>query len=244
MAISPASERAVRPQQLTLEARSRRKPLPDHLPREDVVLDYRRAISAAVAAVRCMRSARASARCWTGCRRSSRDAHHAPEICLPQPATRWCRRRRRNGRSPADWQRRRCSPRCWSANIATTRRSIGNRRSSPVTASISDARRWPDWVGGACWWLEALHERLCKHVFASDHLFADDTPIPVLDPGRGRTKTGRLWVYARDQRPWGGPTTGGGLSVCAGPQGRTSGGASRALQRRAACRWLCRASSG
>ena len=62
------------------------------------------------------------------------------------------------------------------------------------------------WVGGACWWLEALHDRLCKNVFASDHLFADDTPIPVLDPGRGRTKTGRLWVYARDQRPWGGPT--------------------------------------
>jgi transposase len=61
------------------------------------------------------------------------------------------------------------------------------------------------WVGGACWWLEALHEKLCKNVFASDHLFADDTPIPVLDPGRGRTKTGRLWVYAREQRPWAGP---------------------------------------
>ena len=61
------------------------------------------------------------------------------------------------------------------------------------------------WVGGACWWLEALHERLCKKVFASNHLFADDTPVPVLDPGRGRTKTGRLWVYAREQRPWCGP---------------------------------------
>jgi hypothetical protein len=61
------------------------------------------------------------------------------------------------------------------------------------------------WVGGACWWLEALHERLAKNVFASNHLFADDTPVPVLDPGRGRTKTGRLWVYAREQRGWGGP---------------------------------------
>jgi transposase len=61
------------------------------------------------------------------------------------------------------------------------------------------------WVGGACWWLEALHERLAKNLFASDHLFADDTPVPVLDPGRGRTKTGRLWVYAREQRPWNGP---------------------------------------
>src|SRR5215813_3719537 len=46
------------------------------------------------------------------------------------------------------------------------------------------------WVGGACSWLDALYERLCANVFASDHLFADDTPVPVLDPGRGRTKTG------------------------------------------------------
>ncbi|MGC2779898.1 MAG: transposase [Bradyrhizobium sp.] len=43
------------------------------------------------------------------------------------------------------------------------------------------------WVGGACWWLEALHERLCKNVFASNHLSSDGMPIPVLDPGLGRT---------------------------------------------------------
>jgi transposase len=62
-----------------------------------------------------------------------------------------------------------------------------------------------NWVGGACWWLEPLQALLAEHVFASQKLFADDTPIPVLDPGRGRTKTGRLWVYARDDRPWHGP---------------------------------------
>ena len=62
-----------------------------------------------------------------------------------------------------------------------------------------------NWVGGAVWWLEPLQARLAEHVFASQTLFADDTPIPVLDPGRGRTKTGRLWVYARDDRPWAGP---------------------------------------
>ena len=60
------------------------------------------------------------------------------------------------------------------------------------------------WVGGACWWLEALYNRLGKAVLASDQLFADDTPLPVLDPGRRRTKTGRLWVYVRDQRGWSG----------------------------------------
>ena len=71
------------------------------------------------------------------------------------------------------------------------------------------------WVGGACWWLEALHERLTKAILASDHLFADDTPVPVLDPGRGRTKTGRLWVYARDQRGWSGPEPPAALYVFA-----------------------------
>jgi transposase len=62
-----------------------------------------------------------------------------------------------------------------------------------------------NWVAGACWWLEPLQARLAAHVFASNKVFADDTPIPVLDPGRGRTKTGRLWVYTRDDRPWAGP---------------------------------------
>ena len=61
-----------------------------------------------------------------------------------------------------------------------------------------------NWVGGAAWWLEPLRARLAEQIFASQKLFADDTPIPVLDPGRGRTRTGRLWVYARDDRPWGG----------------------------------------
>ena len=63
-----------------------------------------------------------------------------------------------------------------------------------------------DWVGRACWWLEPLWRLLRRHVMASTRIFADDTPLPVLDPGRGRTKTGRLWGYAIDDRPWGGST--------------------------------------
>ena len=140
--------------------------------------------------------------------------HPPPEIRLPRLRQRSIRRRRRSGRSPRAWRPRRCSPRCWSANTAITRRSIGSRRSLPGMASSSTARRWPNWVGGACWWLEPLQERLCEHVFASNKLFADDTPIPVLDPGRGRTKTGRLWVYARDERPWGGPDPPAAVYFC------------------------------
>jgi len=61
------------------------------------------------------------------------------------------------------------------------------------------------WVGRACWWLRPLAELLLSSILSSPKIFADDTPVPVLDPGRGRTKTGRLWSYARDDRPWQGP---------------------------------------
>jgi transposase len=62
-----------------------------------------------------------------------------------------------------------------------------------------------DWVGRGAWWLRPLHARLLNELRASPKLFADETTAPVLDPGRGRTKTGQLWAYARDDRPWGGP---------------------------------------
>ena len=61
-----------------------------------------------------------------------------------------------------------------------------------------------DWVGRAAWHLRPLHDRLMDLLRASPKLFADETTAPVLDPGRGRTKTGQLWAYARDGRPWGG----------------------------------------
>jgi transposase len=58
-----------------------------------------------------------------------------------------------------------------------------------------------DWVGRSTSLLEPLVEALSKDVMASDVLHGDDTPVPVLDPGRGKTKTGRLWTYVRDERP-------------------------------------------
>jgi len=61
-----------------------------------------------------------------------------------------------------------------------------------------------DWVGRAAWHLRPVHERLLEHIRASTKIFADETTAPVLDPGRGRTKTGQLWAYARDDRPFGG----------------------------------------
>jgi transposase len=61
-----------------------------------------------------------------------------------------------------------------------------------------------DWVGRAAFLLRPVHERLLMKLKSSTKLFADETTAPVLDPGRGRTKTGQLWAYARDDRPWGG----------------------------------------
>ena len=62
-----------------------------------------------------------------------------------------------------------------------------------------------NWVGRACWWLQPLYDLLAGTVLSSPKVFADDTTLPVLEPGRGRTKTGRLWCYAVDDRPWNGP---------------------------------------
>ena len=61
-----------------------------------------------------------------------------------------------------------------------------------------------DLVGRAAFMLRPVHERLLMTLKSSTKLFADETTAPVLDPGRGRTKTGQLWAYARDDRPWGG----------------------------------------
>lgn len=60
------------------------------------------------------------------------------------------------------------------------------------------------WVGAAAAELQPLHDHLVRQLKASPKLFCDETRCPVLDPGRGKTKTGYIWAIARDDRPWGG----------------------------------------
>src|SRR6266481_2609147 len=62
-----------------------------------------------------------------------------------------------------------------------------------------------DWVGQAVWLLQPIVEGIRSQVFAAEKIHGDDTPVPVLEPGLGRTRTGRLWVYVRDDRPFCGP---------------------------------------
>ena len=61
-----------------------------------------------------------------------------------------------------------------------------------------------DWVGRAAWYLRPLRDHILERLRRSERLFADETTAPVLDPGRRRTKTGQIWAYACDDRPWGG----------------------------------------
>jgi transposase len=60
------------------------------------------------------------------------------------------------------------------------------------------------WAGYAAVELAPLYELLKQHLLSSSRLAVDETPVPVLDPGRGRTKTGYFWSMARDDRPFGG----------------------------------------
>jgi transposase len=66
-----------------------------------------------------------------------------------------------------------------------------------------DRSTMADWVGGASRMLEPLVEVLRRHVMSTATLHADDTPLPVLSPGKGKTATGRFWTYVRDGRPAG-----------------------------------------
>ncbi len=60
-----------------------------------------------------------------------------------------------------------------------------------------------DWVGQCSALLRPLVEVVRRYVMGASKIHADDTPVPVLEPGTGKTRTGRLWMYVRDDRPAG-----------------------------------------
>lgn len=59
-----------------------------------------------------------------------------------------------------------------------------------------------DWMGHLAWWIAPLVEMIGAYVMSALVIHADDTPIKVLAPGKGRTATGRFWIYVVDERPW------------------------------------------
>jgi transposase len=62
------------------------------------------------------------------------------------------------------------------------------------------------WVKRAAWWLKSLYQLQLRTIQAAPRLFCDETPMPVLDPGRHRTRICQFWAHAMDDRPWGGPS--------------------------------------
>ena len=66
-----------------------------------------------------------------------------------------------------------------------------------------DVSTLADWVGAASATLMPLVDTIGAHIFAAERIHADDTPVPVL--AKGKARTGRLWTYVRDDRPFGGP---------------------------------------
>ena len=66
-----------------------------------------------------------------------------------------------------------------------------------------DCSTLADWVGKSTALLEPVAVDIRRHVLAGQTIFADDTPVRMLAPGTGKTATARLWIYGRDERPWG-----------------------------------------
>ncbi len=95
-----------------------------------------------------------------------------------------------------------------------------------------------DWVGRVGWWLTPLRQHLLAELRSSVKLFADETRMPVLAPGTGKTKSGQLWAYARDDRPWGAARR--RLHVRHRPRRHASDRPSRRLRRGAPGGRLCR----
>ena len=92
------------------------------------------------------------------------------------------------------------------AVVSMTRRTCLRSRSTIISVcdpARQDRSTLADGVGSASYLLSPLVDQLRKHVLAASKLHADDTPVPVLAPGTGRTRTARLWTYVRDDRPAG-----------------------------------------
>ena len=98
-----------------------------------------------------------------------------------------------------------------------------------------------DWVGQAAWLLDPIVAAIRQHVFAAEKIHGDDTTVPVLAPGLGRTKTGRLWVYVRDDRPFCGAAPPAAAYFYSPDRGGEHPAAHMAgIHRLPPGRWLCR----
>ena len=186
----------------TRRRRSGRKPFPEHLPRERVVVP-------APSACECCGSARLS--------KIGEDITETLEV-IPR---RWkviqtvrekftCRECEKIGQPPAPFHP---TPRGWAGpNLLAMilfekygqHQPLNRQRDRYAREGVDlSLSTLADQVGACTVALKPLHDLIADHVLAAERLHGDDTPVPVL--ARGKCATGRAWVYVRDDRPFGGP---------------------------------------
>ena len=85
---------------------------------------------------------------------------------------------------------------------------------------VVDRQTLARWMGSAAWMVRGLYDLQLKTMHRFDRLFCDETPMPVLDPGRGRTRTCQFWAHATDDRAWKGPAPPAVAYVFAGGRGK------------------------
>ena len=89
----------------------------------------------------------------------------------------------------------------WCRSTRITFRCIASRRFSPAGIELHRSTL-ADWVGKASFHLRPVVDCLAAELKRSGKLGMDETTVRVLDPGRGKTKTGYMWTMVRDERPW------------------------------------------
>ena len=85
---------------------------------------------------------------------------------------------------------------------------------------VVDRQTLARWMGSAAWMVKGLYDLQLKTMHRFERLFCDETPMPVLDPGRGRTKICQFWAHATDDRAWKGPAPPAVAYVFAGGRGK------------------------
>jgi transposase len=180
----------------------KRKPLPDHLPREDVVLS----------------PGEACEQCGGTLRKIGEDVSETLEYVpgrfkvirtvRPKLSCRCCETIHQASAPSMPIERGRPGPGLlahvvvskYADHLPLYRQSQIYRREGVHL----ERSTLSDWVGRSASLLEPLADAIGAHVLAGAAIHADDTPVNVLAPGTGKTKTGRLWVYLRDERDWSG----------------------------------------
>lgn len=196
-----SAETPARPAPSQAGEKPARRPLPDHLPRQEQILDAGKACNA----------------CGGKLKRVGEDVTEELEyvpgrfivnrIVRPRMACSCCEQFQQAQLPSRPIERGRPGPGL-IAHVLVSKYAdhLPLYRQSQIYARESlelERSTLADWVGKATALLTPLAEAIGSYVRAGQAIHADDTPVDVLSPGLGKTLTGRLWTYVRDERPWG-----------------------------------------